>query len=754
MPCDTTYAFSFGIDQWFLNRNQGVNVQDAWTINRGRSDVIIAVCDGGVDYTHPNLDPGNRSRVIAGYDTGNNDNDPMDDLPDVPNSFANHGTHIAGIIGANPTSTHHISGVMQNCKIMPIKVVGSGGIKYPFRDVYVWDFSSTAFPSDIADGIDYAVNHGAHVINLSIGFWFPNIPLTDVISGLNVLVSAINNAYNNNVLVIASMGNEGNNGSPYQFPAKLPHVLAVGATDQSQQKVNFSSVGSHISVCAPGVSILSTVRNGGAVTKNGTSMATPVVCGVAGLIISQGKDRGFNLTNDDVRQILERTADDVGTPGFDNETGHGIVNAYSALQLLSFPNNLIHGISYGGSSNKINTLNQWILSSPCYGLAAGVYLDVDQYQITKHITFDTPFLSPPVVWLRERESLSLSFANPNDGRSYVEITNITNTGFDIRYAAYYVRYNSIWQTINRWIPENLSSTKIAYTAVGVPAPQISGPSTICNQDNFTIINPPPGATITWSASNNNLTLVSGQGTSSALFSKNSNGLCQVDAVVNVGGTTINLSVDDIVVGIPPVQRFKVTNMSIYPYVPVYVDPGEMMAFLPYTPVSLVPEHEGMNTSLECSIQTSGNFFHTKSSNPLNPWITFDTPPSPTSFWIDYRYRNACGWSPWYRFNGFSKGGRDLFGVYPNPATDMLTVELATVALATSQTEDGTFLFHTSVTRAPYTIQLWHERNGLVRTVQSTESIVQVSLQGLPKGMYFVHLVREGQVTRKQLLWVR
>lgn len=409
VPCDTTYAFSFGIDQWFLNRNQGINVQDAWTINRGRSDVIIAVCDGGVDYTHPNLDPGNRSRVIVGYDTGSNDNDPMDDLPDVPNSFANHGTHIAGIIGTNPTSTHHISGVMQNCKIMPVKVVGSGGIKYPFRDVYVWDFSSTAFPSDIADGIDYAVNHGAHVINLSIGFWFPNIPLTDVISGLNVLISAINNAYNNNVLVIASMGNEGNNGSPYQFPAKLPHVLAVGATDQSQQKANFSSVGSHISVCAPGVSILSTVRNGGTITKNGTSMATPVVCGVAGLIISQGKDRGFNLTNDDVRQILERTADDVGTPGFDNETGHGIVNAYSALQLLSSPNNLIHGISYGGSFNKINTLNQWVLSSPCYSLAAGVYLNVDQYQITKHITFDTPFLSPPVVWLRERESLSLSF---------------------------------------------------------------------------------------------------------------------------------------------------------------------------------------------------------------------------------------------------------------------------------------------------------------------------------------------------------
>ena len=90
VPCDTVYGFSFGSNQWFLDderRNYlgylistGINVKDAWTINRGRSDVIIAVCDGGVDYTHPNLDTGNRSRVIAGYDTGSDDNDPMDDF--------------------------------------------------------------------------------------------------------------------------------------------------------------------------------------------------------------------------------------------------------------------------------------------------------------------------------------------------------------------------------------------------------------------------------------------------------------------------------------------------------------------------------------------------------------------------------------------------------------------------------------------------------------------------------------------------
>lgn len=496
-PCDTSYAFSFGNNQWFLNRDRGINVEDAWNINRGRSDVIIAVCDGGVDYTHPNLDPGDRSRVISGYDTGSNDNDPMDDLPDGGDSFANHGTHIAGIIGANPTTTHSISGVMQNCKIMPVKVVGSGGIKKPFTDVYLWDFSATAFPSDIADGIDYAVNNGAHIINLSIGFWFPNIPLASAIAGLDVLVSAINNAYYNNVLVVASMGNEGDKGNPDNFPAKLSHVLAVGNTNNLRVKAASSSTGSHISVCAPGMDILSTIRGGGIDTKNGTSMAAPVVCGVAGLIISQGKDRGFNLTNDDVRQIIERTADDIGTAGFDNETGHGIVNAFEALSLLDEPNELVHGVSYGGNSVKLQTYNKWIVSSVGWGLSAGTYLSVDQYEITKHITFNQPFINSPKVWIRNRESASTSFANPNDLRPYVQISNITNTGFDIRYAVYYVRTNSMGQILNKWIPSNISSTKIAYTAVGELAPTLSGPSTFCDQATYEITNLSSNLSVSW-----------------------------------------------------------------------------------------------------------------------------------------------------------------------------------------------------------------------------------------------------------------
>ena len=89
------------------------------------------------------------------------------------------------------------------------------------------------------------------------------------------------------------------------------------------------------------------------------------------------------------------------------------------------------------------------------------------------------------------------------------------------------------------------------------------------------------------------------------------------------------------------------------------------------------------------------------------------------------------------------------------ATNLLTIELAGEDMSTYQSDADTFLSRsTSMSVAPYTVQLWHERNGLVRTVASTESVVQISLQWLPKGMYFVHLLREGQITQKQLLWVR
>ncbi|MCB5258863.1 MAG: H-type lectin domain-containing protein, partial [Candidatus Cloacimonetes bacterium] len=150
-------------------------------------------------------------------------------------------------------------------------------------------------------------------------------------------------------------------------------------------------------------------------------------------------------------------------------------------------------------------LNRWLYTGSSWNLAAGMYFNVDRYKIAKRVNFEVPFCSPPVVWIRERQSACLSFASPNDGYPYAEITNVTETGFDVTYCTYYVRYNSAAQEINRWAPATISNSKIAYTAVGEPniaatAGPISGPTTVCTSNTtFTINNLPASCASTWRA---------------------------------------------------------------------------------------------------------------------------------------------------------------------------------------------------------------------------------------------------------------
>lgn len=542
-PNDAQY-----LNQWHLNSlvnpNSDIRAENAWDINRGRNDVIIAICDGGVDYNHIDLDPGDRSRVIAGYDSGDDDNDPMDDLPSSSDqSFAGHGTNVAGVIGAITDNENQVAGVMWNCRLMPVKMVGSGEIKFPFTGT-LWDFSTTAFPSDVADAIDYSVNNGANVINLSYGFKDMGTPINEVILRVPLLAEAIVNAYNNNVVTVVAMGNEYNDGNPTNYPAAFSHeVIAVGATDNNSNKAGFSSTGSHINLSAPGTFIWTTERGGNTNNPSGTSFSAPIVSGVSGLVISQGLDRDLDLTNDDVRHILEVTSDDIIQYGigFDEFTGYGKVNAFNALTLINEPNMLYHYSSFSGSTSKTN-LDKWNYIGNRWGLSSGLYLDVDRYEVTRHITFEIPFCDVPLVWLRDRECVSMSFASPNDGFPWADITNVSTTGFDIRYAVYYVRKNSLGQTINKWVPSSLESSKIEYTVVGPPNPAgnsgpIIGGSIVCTSNStFILQNVPNGSTITWSNSSN-LLYVNGQNTSTYVVkAKNSSvkGIGWVRAAVNTG----------------------------------------------------------------------------------------------------------------------------------------------------------------------------------------------------------------------------
>jgi subtilisin family serine protease len=285
VPNDTLYPQY----QWNM---PAINMEKAWDISQGREDVIIAIVDTGIDLTHPEF----VGKLVKGHNILNGSDQPQDDN--------GHGTHVAGIIAARTNNQEGVAGITWNNKIMPIKGIGSDG-------------SGSSF--DIAKGIIWAADHGASVINMSIGNYHPS----------NVLHDAIKYAFRKNVVMIAASGND--NTSQPSFPAAYPEVISVAAVDWKGGKAEFSNFGSYIDVAAPGVDIPSTYVNNTYASLSGTSMACPHVAGWAGLIRSLNK----NLSNSEVMKILREATHDAGTPGWDHYYGYGIMDVPRALELAS-----------------------------------------------------------------------------------------------------------------------------------------------------------------------------------------------------------------------------------------------------------------------------------------------------------------------------------------------------------------------------------------------------------------------------------
>lgn len=267
---------------------QGINAFGGWDIERGNNSVIIAIVDTGVDYTHQDL----AGKVIKGYDFVNGDYDPIDDN--------GHGTHVAGIAGALTNNGVGVAGVCQGCSILAVKVISADG---------------SGANSWIANGIANAVNLGANIINLSLGG----------LDNSSTIRLAVQQAAQQGALVVAASGNDGS-GVPL-YPAALPEVLAVGATTQSGDKASFSNYGNHLALAAPGEAIYSTLPNNRYDAWNGTSMASPHVAGLAGLLLSRNR----NLTNAQLRQIMIDSAQDLGTSGRDTYFGYGKIDVATAL---------------------------------------------------------------------------------------------------------------------------------------------------------------------------------------------------------------------------------------------------------------------------------------------------------------------------------------------------------------------------------------------------------------------------------------
>lgn len=265
------------------------NTNEGWSLNKGSNDVVVAVVDTGVDLDHPDL----QGRLLPGYNVVSPDDQPTDDV--------GHGTHVAGIIAANVNNGEGIAGMTWSTKILPVKALDSSG-------------SGTTY--SVAQGIIWAADHGAKVINLSLGNY----------AEAQFLHDAIKYAYDHDAVIIAATGND--NTERPGYPAAYPEVLSVSATDANQKRASFSNFGDYIDVMAPGESIASTYPGNQYAALSGTSMASPHVAALAALIRSTNPD----LKNTEVMDIIRKNVKDLGDPGRDKYYGYGQIDVYSALQ--------------------------------------------------------------------------------------------------------------------------------------------------------------------------------------------------------------------------------------------------------------------------------------------------------------------------------------------------------------------------------------------------------------------------------------
>ncbi len=321
MPNDPMFK-----EQWALNNsgqnggkaNADISALLAWAKNKGSKDVVVAVLDSGVDYNHtdlaanmwvrPDKVPQYRDEELGtfndlhGFNATDNQSDPMDDN--------GHGTHCAGIVGAEGDNDEGIAGINWNVEIMPLKFMGRGG------------FGTT---KDAIEAINYAIDRKQNGVNVRVisASWGSTMYS-------KALEDAIRAAGEAGILFVAAAGNDGtsNDRSPH-YPSNynLPNVISVAALDRSDNLASFSNFGvKTVHVAAPGKDILSTWLGGDYREASGTSMATPYVSGLAALVLAQEP----KLSVEKLRDRILKSVDKLDSLNGKIESG-GRINAAKAL---------------------------------------------------------------------------------------------------------------------------------------------------------------------------------------------------------------------------------------------------------------------------------------------------------------------------------------------------------------------------------------------------------------------------------------
>jgi serine protease len=280
---------SFNNGTWHLYK---INAQQAWDISTGNTNIKVAIVDDAVQTNHPDL----AANMLAGRDValGNNN-------PNPPTTAYSHGTHVAGISSAVSNNGTGVASIGYSVKIIPIKATNA----------------STSI-SHGYEGVTWAANNGADIINMSWGGTFGGQ------TGNNV----INNAFNAGKTLVAAAGND--NEETTFFPAGYTNVIAVASSTNTDAKSSFSNFGAYVDISAPGSNIRSTVPTSTYAVYNGTSMASPLVAGLCALV----KSVNTNFTPTQIRNCITSTAVniDAQNSAYIGKLGAGRIDAYAALQ--------------------------------------------------------------------------------------------------------------------------------------------------------------------------------------------------------------------------------------------------------------------------------------------------------------------------------------------------------------------------------------------------------------------------------------